>query len=62
MFIHFVSSEGVDCDNCGNPSTIMSMLVGRSERSVNLCNLCFRAMFQVLDHASKKLRTPPGLE
>jgi hypothetical protein len=54
MFIHFDSSDGEECDNCGTPHTIMHMSTG--DRSVNLCLGCFSALAQVLGHASKKLR------
>jgi len=56
MFIHFDSSDGEECDNCGTPHTIMHMSTGHRDRSVNLCLGCLSALVQVLGHASKKLR------
>jgi hypothetical protein len=56
MFIHFDSSVGEECDNCGRPHTIMHMSTGHRDRSINLCLGCVSALAQVLGHASKKLR------
>jgi hypothetical protein len=40
MFIHFDSSDGEQCDNCGTPHTIMHMSTGHRDRSINLCLGC----------------------
>jgi hypothetical protein len=56
MFIHFDSEQSTICDNCGTPRTIMHMSVTSSDRSLDLCVTCLRALFQALRHASEKLR------
>jgi hypothetical protein len=56
MLINFDSIKGTGCDDCGNPGSIMHILVKRSECSVNLCMACFRALAVAVGHASSKLR------
>jgi hypothetical protein len=56
MFIHFNSEQSSICDICGTPKTMMHMSVMSSDRSLNLCVGCLRALFQALTHASTKLK------
>jgi ribosomal protein S14 len=56
MFIHFDSNKGSVCDDCGNPGSIMHMLVNRSACSVSLCATCFRALALAVTYGSEKLR------
>lgn len=54
MLVHF-NAESAECDDCGNPRTIMHMSVRDLDCSVNLCIACFGALRKSLNHASKKL-------
>jgi hypothetical protein len=56
MFIHFNSSEGEECDNCGMPHTIVRMSMRLRRSSVSLCAGCLEALTGALGHAQKKLR------
>jgi hypothetical protein len=54
MLVHF-NAESAECDNCGNPRTIMHMSVRDLDCSVNLCIACFGALRKTLNQASRKL-------
>jgi ribosomal protein S14 len=62
MFIHFDVDKNGECDNCGNPGAMMHMGVLHSERSLNLCSNCFRALALALRHATRKLRIEDELQ
>jgi hypothetical protein len=56
MFIHFDLERGVRCDDCGSLGTVMCLLTGHSDRSLNLCTACCKALAQTLSHSLRKLR------
>jgi ribosomal protein S14 len=62
MFIHFDVDKSEECDNCGCPGAMMHMAVLHSERSLNLCSNCFRALALALRHATRKLRIEDELQ
>ena len=61
MFVHFNTEKNAKCDNCCNPSTIMHMSVKPWNRSINFCVVCFWALAQAMNHASKKIRSVESL-
>jgi len=56
MLIHFSAVKEAKCDDCGISPTIMHMSIRSSDRSVNLCVACFKALANALMQASRKLR------
>jgi hypothetical protein len=56
MFVHFDSSKGARCDDCGALTTIIHVSLRRYSRSFHLCNKCFRAMTLALCQGSKRLK------
>jgi hypothetical protein len=54
MFIHF-EPDG-ECDGCGDPCTVVRILMHRSHDCINLCIACLRALDQALSYASVKLK------
>lgn len=62
MLIHFDVDKSGECDNCGYPGAMMHMAVLHSERSLNLCSSCFRALALALRHATRKLRIEDELQ
>jgi hypothetical protein len=54
MFVHFNTEKSAKCDNCSNPSTIMHLSVKSWNRSINFCVVCFWALAQAMNHASKR--------
>jgi hypothetical protein len=54
VFIHFESAG--ECDDCGNPRSIVEMVMNRSDRSLKLCVACYWALVQALNYASGKLK------
>ena len=59
MFVHFTLDKGVECDDCGNSSTIMHMSMEHFDRSVHLCTACFWTLARTMSHASQKITPPP---
>jgi hypothetical protein len=53
MLIRFESDRA--CDDCGDPRTVVPVVMTRSQRFINLCLACFRALDLVLSNASAKL-------
>jgi hypothetical protein len=62
MFIHFYADREVRCDDCGNLHSMMHMSLKLSDRSVNLCVPCFRALTKALSRAARKLGVDAQLD
>ena len=56
MFVHFDSNRHVQCDDCGDPNTLMHVSMKRSDRSMDLCATCFKAFALAISYGSEKLR------
>jgi ribosomal protein S14 len=62
MFIHFDVDKSGECDNCGFAGAMMHIAALHSERSLNLCSSCFRALALALKHATRRLRIKDELQ